>query len=128
MRIFEKDDKTNYVDDNNVFVGFDNNSRCCENWGHYITRSIPKMPEGKAYTGWEPEDIVEDFDGFNFDTEFFQEIPEADLYVNDGGAVVFRLVRDGEEIFLTIYNTHNGYYSHGFTFENGATTIQEGSL
>jgi hypothetical protein len=40
--IFEADYKINFVDKNNVFVGFDYSSNCCERFGYYIGIEIPK--------------------------------------------------------------------------------------
>lgn len=120
MKIFENDGKTNFVDDNNVLVGFDSHQCCCERFGHFLSRKIPaKIDEGaeEINTG-----------GFNFDTGFFKEVVPAEEYFDCGGMAVFRLTKGAEEIFLTLHNAHNGYYSHGFTMEIGGTKIQEGSL
>jgi hypothetical protein len=120
MKTFEKDYKTNFVDDANVLVGFDNYQSCCENFGHFLSRKVPtKTDEGE-------EGI--DADGFNFDTKFFRSETPADEYFEDGGMVTFRLTKGDEEIFLTLYNSHNGYYSHGFEMEVGGEKIHDGSL
>ena len=84
-----------------------------------------------------PEDLI-------FDTEFFQE-ENQDGY--EGGQAVFRLhkpvrvqsdraMREQQrsdtneitEVFLTLFNHHNGYYGHGFSFTDGIEMIQEGCL
>jgi uncharacterized protein YqkB len=117
MKIFDKDSKINFVDDNNVLVGFDDEQCCCENFGYFLSRSVPKKIE---------EDIEIETDGFNFDTEFFEEV--SDDSFDCGGMVIFRLVKDDEEIFLALYNSHNGYYSHGFDMEVGGQTIHGGIL
>ena len=120
MKTFYKDYKTNFVDDANVLVGFDSQQSCCENFGHFLSRKIPtKIDDGV-------ENI--DTEGFNFDTKFFQEVTPAEGYFERGGMVVFRLTKDSEEIFLTLYNSHNGYYSHGFEMTVGGTQIHDGSL
>ncbi len=118
MKIFERDGKTNFVDGNNCFVGFDNGQWCCEDFGYLITNEIPTK-----------DSDVDDFpkietDGFNFDTEFFHEQEGHEC----GGLVTFRLVRGEEQIYLTIYNHHNGYYSHGFEFSVDGQIKKEGSL
>lgn len=41
---------------------------------------------------------------------------------------IFRLVKDGEEMFLALHNTHNGYYAHGFEMSVGGKIIWEDSL
>lgn len=120
MKIFNRDRKINFVDDANVLVGFDYESCCCENFGYFLSRKIPtKIEEGA-------ENI--DTEGFNFDVKFFEEVTPAEEYFDCGGMVVFRLVKGDEEIFLSLYNSHNGYYSHGFEMTIGGTQIYSGSL
>ncbi len=120
MKTFEKDGKTNFVDDKNVFVGFDNGQSCCESFGWSLTRKLPTKLE-ESQNEIDPE-------GFNFDTGFFEEtVPEGES-LDCGGVATFRLTRGEEEIFLTLWNSHNGYYSHGFDMREGANVIREGSL
>ena len=120
MKIFERDEKANFVDDNNVLVGFDNWQLCCESFGYFLSRKVPtKIDEGA-------EDI--NTDGFNFDTSFFREVPPAEECLDAGGMAVFRLTKGAEEIFLTLHNTHNGYYSHGFSMDVGGKRIFGGGL
>jgi len=118
MKTFERDGKINFVDDANVLVGFDNESCCCEQFGHFFSWKFPaKIDDVK-------EEI--DADGFNFDREFFKEVSGDDF--DCGGMAVFRLTKGDEEIFLSLFNAHNGYYSHGFRVTVGGITIREGSL
>ncbi len=139
MRIFHTSrpsgygDKLNFVDDNNVLVGFDNDSSCCEDFGYYLTRSVPQRPPDDNHrygSDYAPDSVPETkLDGYQFDPTFFQQLSNEQLYTDSGGAVTFRLVKpDSPDIYLTLYNSHNGYYSHGFSMEVGGTTIQEGSL
>lgn len=114
--------RINFVDEKNVFVGFDNSQGCYEDFGYYLTK---EKPAGKR-----PADALEglDFPGFNFDTSF---TPAVDLLPSDydGGSLTFRLVNaEGEELFLTLYNYHNGYYAHGWELKNGEATVAEGEL
>ena len=125
MKIFERDGKVNFVDNNNVFVGFDYERVCCENFGWCLTREFPSvLKEGD--NGINP-------DGYQFDTAYFEQRflvtdwgasnetvfkTEADLYEH-GGAAVFRLTKDKEEIFLMLWNDHNGFYAHGFEMKSG---------
>lgn len=121
MRIFDRDGKTNFVDDNNVFVGFDNYQCCCEDFGHLVTKSPPKSEH--------PDDEVsgDDFPGYQFNTEFFEENGFDDLY--EGGSVCFKLEKDGEpDLYLTLFNIHNGYYSHGFTMTAGGVELHSDYL
>lgn len=119
MKIFEKDGKINFVDDNNVLVGFDYGQCCCESFGYSITREIPSECSDECL----PES---DLDGYQFDRDFFQEGDESEF--DWGGSVTFKLDKDGDSVFLTLYNSHNGYYSHGFEMSIGNECIRDGSI
>jgi hypothetical protein len=123
MRKFEKDRKLNFVDSNNVFVGFDYSSCCCEDFGYVLTtkefcKDIHKENQFK-------EELLCEY---VFDTKYFEESDDCD----DGGVVCFRLYSEHHSehpaVFLYLYNFHNGYYSHGFTANIGGTPWQEGHL
>lgn len=126
MRAFESNGKMNFVDEDNVFVGFDYGQCCCESYGWRVCDVNPigqeVMQEENGQTEWP---------GFRFDKSFFQEAPEDG---GEGGTAAFRLIRDTgigivEEKFLQIWNYHNGYYSHGFEFGViGGFTYHGGSL
>ena len=130
MRVFESGNgcfscKLNIVDDNNVFVGFDYSSCCCEDFGYKITKAEP--------TSWETLEAMEpieelDFPGFNFDTTYKTEFCEDDGR-SEGNSVTFKAVNDaGEALFVSLMNSHNGYYSHGFDMKIGEKIVFEGSL
>lgn len=115
MKYFEKDGHYNFVDDNNRFVGFDSSQHCCESFGWMLSREIPDLLdklEHNEFNGIDAEKM-------QFDPEFFHD---------NGCVVTFRLV-DGEDVaYLTIFNDHNGYYSHGFEFKDGQKVIHNGYL
>lgn len=91
----------NFIDDNDNFVGFDDNQQCCEQFGWYITSEATEDASS-------PELSEEELVDYRFDTTF------VDNYDFDE-AVVFRLVNDnGGVAHLHLYNSHNGYYSHGW--------------
>jgi hypothetical protein len=122
MKIFNVDGKTNFVDDNNVFVGYDMEENCCEKFGYVLTEYIPEDMDA-IYS-----DIKESYlEGYKFDKNFIKDLPYSEYY-EEGGAKCFRLEKDGEEAYLIIYNYHNGYYSHGFEFVNNGEIIEEGRL
>ncbi len=78
------------------------------------------------------EDAIPDFDdweGYVFDTEYFEQMAVSDEY-DEGDEAVFRMTRlaTAEVKYLRIYNHHNGYYSHGFDFGEPGRVIQSGSL
>ena len=133
MKIFEgtpKGDygeKVNFVDDNNVFVGYDMEQDCCEQADWFIADEVAvKMPE-KLNNG-------EGLEGYSFDPNYMEEkdsLEYSDMEENsldEGGMVVFRLFGDGADKFLHLFNCHNGYYGHGFTFKIGDTVKHEGCL
>ena len=125
MRVFESSEtcKLNFIDDKNVFVGFDFGQNCCESFGYKITKEEPTSFERLENT--ESLDSV-DFPGFNFDTTYKREHDENGV---DGQAVTFKVLNDaGEALFVSLMNSHNGYYSHGFDMKIGETTVFEGSL
>lgn len=110
MKIFNKDYKWNFVDDRNVFVGYDNGQSCCENADYLLTFEPPSSLDEPKLT---------DLDGYNFDKKFFQEyeFPQKEGYseLESGAAVMFKLKKKNKKpIYLTLFNAHNGYYGHGF--------------
>lgn len=116
MKIFDKDGKINFVDENNVVLGYDMDSQCCEKYGWFISdiqlMSIPD--EGKEDSEKVPnlEQWVFDksfMNVFEFDTNWKKED-------ETGHMAVFRIVNGNSEKFIHLYNCHNGYYSHGFDF------------
>ncbi len=117
----------NFIDNNNVFVGFDEEQSCCEDVGWFIADKV--TPFG-SYC--EADDIAEGFNRHQFDIKFFQEVEDegADYPpLQDGGMVAFKLVCEGDrDLYLHLYNAHNGYYSHGFDMKQGETVIHEGLI
>lgn len=125
MKYFETKDKHNWIDENNVFVGFSNRDCCCENWGYFYSTTQPKRGL-TSNIGPTADDLAP----YNFDKEYFHEAEgkERNEYDN-GGAVTFKLIcQNKPDIYLTLFNIHNGYYSHGFEMQQNKTTIKEGSI
>ena len=122
MREFLKDGKANFVDSKDVLVGFDNSQDCCENFGWVYTEILPvetsKLRGGK---GTPPTNL----EAFSFDPDFFQTIHDSK---QDCSTAVFKLSDGMRTVYLCLYNSHNGYYSHGFRMEVGGNKIREGSL
>lgn len=124
MKFFCRGDKFNWVDDNNVLLGFDNSLQCCENFGHLYHTSLEDPTSTVSLTDAE-------LDKFNFDPSFracglFSYLKDLD-YPN-----TFTVRLNNKEadsfIYLTLYNSHNGYYTHGFSFDKGKTTLHRGEL
>lgn len=107
-------DKVNFIDENDVYVGYDLGQDCCEHadWFiHYKQCNSPYIEEewGDSYSGLVHDDI--DVNGFVFDPTF---VENADADVDGGGMIIFRLVKGNNQLFLHLFNVHNGYYGHGF--------------
>ena len=116
MRVFIDNYKINFVDENNIFVGYDLEQQCCEHAGWYITDS--ETPLDDPHT-----DKNLEYDGWNFCPNYFEKKRVSD----DHYVVVFRLVKKDKIKYLHIFNIHNGWYCHGFEFINGDRT-REGIL
>lgn len=120
MIVQKRGDRTNFADKNNVVLGWDSSTNCCEDHGWFIVPYETIMP------GAESE--YDDLTPYNFDTAYFEEI-DAIKRLDSGGMIRFRLVADGlPDLFLHLYNLHNGYYSHGFSVQRGESMLREGHL
>ena len=94
----------NFIDANDNFVGFDMDWQCCEQFGWYISREAIAFDDYGSSAELQEEDLVD----YRFDTTF------VDNYDYDE-TVIFRLVNDnGGVAYLHLFNSHNGYYSHGW--------------
>lgn len=124
MKVFEKGSKVNFVDENNLLLGWDNTDDCCAKGGWFLSDKLDDWAE----KGFKEEAM--ELPGFVFDKEYVREWSEnEDNKDDDGGRPLqFRLVNGDQEKFLTIYNHHNGYYSRGFEFMDGDKQIKEGSI
>ena len=124
MKIFDKPQgHINFIDKNENFVGFDMWSSCCEEFGWSFSYELPlNFDDAKK------EDITvenQDLEDYEFDIDFFHETSEG---ADAGGVVTFKMVKsDGPDIYLSFYNSHNGYYSHGFNGKIGGKVI-DGNL
>lgn len=138
MKIFESEkgnwgEKVNFVDENNVLVGYDMAQDCCENAGWFL--SLTEDNEIK-------ENAIDEVEGYYFDTEYFMDVDPkrkdcysclkvgfCDSCIEEGGIVRFRLLCQGKpDVYLHLYNSHNGYYGHGFTAEIGGQNWKCGTL
>lgn len=126
--------KVNFIDKNNVLVGYDTSQSCCEHAGWYLSPYAKNSVKGTAIVsgddeGWIPdEDGLKFFSGWAFDTEFCQSTDVDESCYNEENEAVFRMTKGNKEQFLHLFNHHNGYYSHGFTVEKDDKVIREGSL
>lgn len=126
MKIFESEEsfisKVNFVDENNVLVGYDMDQNCCEDAGWFIAEKITPY-----YYDWEKLVVTRNLEEYNFDKNFFQNVESDDL--DEGGMVVFRLVANGKpDLYLHIFNAHNGYYGHGFEVKHSGEIVRSDFL
>ena len=126
MKIFENQEswesKVNFVDENNVLVGYDMGQSCCEHADWFIAESPHEDIEDIQEVN--VDDI--NLEGFVFDTSYFKEVYHGCF--EDGGMVIFRLEGPTFNLYLHLFNCHNGYYSHGFEFKNDGQSIRDGYL
>lgn len=72
MRVFESENvrawegKVNFVDHNNVVLGFDNSQYCCECFGWFFSWELPKNIDYKGT--WKPDNL----ESFVFDPHSWQ--------------------------------------------------------
>lgn len=121
------EDKVNFVDDNDVFVGYDMGQCCCEHADWFIEDEIAETMPIELN---QPDELK----GFNFDKEFFEErnhLQANDMDYNEldeGGMAVFKLQKGKKVKYLHLFNCHNGYYGHGFEVNHNGEIVKEGGL
>lgn len=110
--------KVNFVDTNNVFIGYDLDQICCETafWAISETKDgLNPIFKGEENIG---EEIV--INDYVFDPYFIESCKGEDNGDFEiAYAVIFRLVgwKGKPDLYLRLENKHNGYYSHGFSFK-----------
>ncbi len=123
MKIFDQTEafpgKVNFVDKNNVCLGYDLQQDCCEYADWFISDKEEKTYDSVDEREFDVEDYI-------FDSAYFEDVDCSDL--DEGRMVRFRLVNGSNELFIHIYNCHNGYYGHGFEFKIGDEIKQDGCL
>lgn len=118
-------EKVNFVDDNNRFVGYDLSQGCCENAGWFIS-TAPQAGTSDEKT--KLLNSIIDFPGYNFDPYYFTRV-EGSGEFDEGGMIIFRVYNGVKYLYIHIYNSHNGYYSHGFEYQlDKETEVKSGSL
>lgn len=127
MKIFTPENsgwgsKINFVDNNNVLVGYDTHQDCCEDAGWFIAKEITPYTYHLDTTSF---DIPENIGSYVFDPSYYDFVGSEDL--DAGDMVLFKLVSPkAPDLYLHIYNAHNGYYSHGLTMDiNGERKLDE---
>jgi hypothetical protein len=136
VKIFENvpeanwDEKVNFIDENNVVLGYDLSESCCEHADWFLSTK----PETKIVDHHEA--TSEELLDYRFCTEWYKHVTDHDndhdeyeYEFDEGGMFIFKIINSkGDELFIHIFNCHNGYYGHGFQFQHHGKTIQEGTL
>lgn len=106
MLIKEESGKINFIDKNDAFVGFDWVTDCCEDFDYFVSKKKEKTYKKDK----------EDLEGYFFDTSWKSRYVEKDEdYYNEENIAIFKCVNEeGDVLYLHLYNSHNGYYSHGW--------------
>jgi len=133
MHIFEKNYRINFVDEADVFVGYQFEGMCCEEYGYRFCRT-----PNSANSLEEPNlPLLKDF---MFDTNFFEDRtldsshplavglglkPDSERSLS---VATFKLVAKDQVMYLELWNYHNGYYIHGFDITANGIVIHKGGL
>lgn len=119
-------DKVNFVDSNNVLLGYALGQYCCEN--AYWTISESPDGENPLHRGDGSESKEIELENYRFDPTYFQRHDDESI---ETYVATFKLVGTPRwggpklpDLFLRLVNQQNGYYSHGFTFR-GDTVIED---
>lgn len=118
--------KVNFVDENNVFVGFDLSQQCCE----FATWFISDKEEGPLFASSQAGDLnqPEELPLYAFDPDYITR-KTAGVGDERGAEVVrFRLISvygDEKPQYLHLVNTHNGYYAHNFSMGSLMVTMDD---
>jgi len=122
MDYFNRNGKHNFVDDNNVLVGYDSNQCCCED-ATWIISDEKDINYDDYDDGLCNSNNEMTIDGFVFDVNFY----EKSFWHDAGNRATFKLINEKtDEIkYLHLVNDHNGYYSHGFIVEVDGKIINE---
>lgn len=98
--------KVNFIDDRDNFVGFDTTDDCCAHGDWFI---LP-TEQADVPDNYEKSQTLKDFPTYTFDEKFFKEVSH-----NECNMVIFKLISyDEKDLFLHLFNCHNGYYGKGF--------------
>jgi hypothetical protein len=129
MKIFTQNsyvwgDKINFADENNVSLGYNLGQDCCEYADWFIDDTPWQTRLPKNISNYQK---TEGYDGWVFDTNF-QVLIESHKDLDEGGIAIFKITKDGAEKYIHIFNSHNGYYGHGFNFTIGETVLEKGIL
>lgn len=140
MRAFTTDDvegweqKINFVDENNVLLGYDMSQCCCEHADWFIFDTVEqamglrKLRETDEFPTGDMFKETTNLEPYRFDRKFYLQ---ANDDCEEGNIAVFRIIAPNlPDKYITLLNCHNGYYSHGFQLRSldASVIYKEGSL
>lgn len=102
----------NFIDSNDNFVGWDDNSQCCESHDYDVYSDALcryEVPLDELYV-------------CSFDPKvqpYLMDVPDDEYDYRE--LCVFTLTNDftGDRRFLAVSNAHNGYYAHDYEYSIG---------
>ena len=104
--------KVNFVCSSNMIVGYDMSQCCCEHAGWYITETEPS--DDNIDTGLDMENESHSYDKYHFDSSYFREGEKTDSETSWASFRMSQRWGNSPDLYLVLFNSHNGYYSHGF--------------
>lgn len=126
MKVFdctkEFPNKVNFVDKNNVVLGYNLDQQCCECAGWFVS-DVPHLEA--TFPKDENDNSSDEFwEGYEFDTSYQEE-----AFRDEVGILIFKAVKLGSpDRYIHMYNVHNGYYGHGWNWSNNGKEIEGGVL
>ena len=110
MRIFKHKESVNFIDKNDVFLGYSLENSCCSHSGFELAldKACKKKIEFETI-----DDVNKIIEGYEFDTKYMNKY--FDKKDNSYGFAVFRMTKKGSgNIYVILKNHHNGNYWNGF--------------
>ena len=125
--VYDWNSRINFVDENNVFVGYVIDRQYSEDFGWFIANEVITNQDKFPGNPESVDELNKICKAFNLDPLYFNNV-DARNDAEDGGVVIFKLTDGVSEKYLHLYNYHNGYYSHDFSFEISGKIIKDGCI
>lgn len=110
MKMFDYGFSVNFIDEDDVFLGYRLEQSCCEKAGYGLFWDGNCRKKIDYDNDNELNEILE---GYYFDVKFMRKYYDGKN--TDTNYALFRIKKDGEKnIYISLSNKHNGYYAHGF--------------
>ena len=94
---------------------------CSEDFGYYYTKISPSYDGYNEYPGFERDkdgnykipDELKKYIGEKIEKIIIYEMPNKENNYNVGSSMIMEInLEDNKKFYFTLYNYHNGYYSH----------------